>query len=113
MRASSSQLGPLSRQNGIFFVLAAAMLWGTTGTAQAFAPLGYDPKVIGAMRLFVGGAALFAWSAWQQEFGRWRDWNWLVLGFAAFFTGFFGGALAAVFFGWLCGFCFADLASFF
>ncbi len=86
MRASSSQLGPLSRQNGIFFVLAAAMLWGTTGTAQAFAPLGYDPKVIGAMRLFVGGAALFAWSAWQQEFGRWRDWNWLVLGFAAFFT---------------------------
>lgn len=75
-----------SRQAGIFFVLAAAILWGTTGTAQAFAPSGYDPKVIGALRLLVGGSALFAWAAWQREFGRWRDWNWLLLACAAFFT---------------------------
>ena len=34
--------------SGAWFVLGAAVLWGTTGTAQAFAPSGYDPKVIGA-----------------------------------------------------------------
>lgn len=83
---ASSQSSPLSRRTGIFFVLAAAILWGTTGTAQAFAPHGYDPKVIGALRLLVGGSALFVWAARQREFGRWRDWNWLLLGSAAFFT---------------------------
>ena len=84
--SAASQSSALSRQTGIFCVLAAAILWGTTGTAQAFAPSGYDPKVIGAMRLLVGGGAFFAWAAWQGEFGRWRDWNWPVLACAAFFT---------------------------
>jgi drug/metabolite transporter, DME family len=39
-------------------VLAAAVLWGTTGTAQALAPVGVQPVVIGAARLAVGGLAL-------------------------------------------------------
>lgn len=77
---------PVSPKAGIFFVLAAAILWGTTGTAQAFAPQGYDPKVIGAMRLLVGGTALLALATWQREFGRWRDWNWGVVALAALFT---------------------------
>jgi len=42
------------------FVLAAAVLWGTTGTAQALAPEGAQPAAIGAMRLAIGGAALLA-----------------------------------------------------
>ncbi len=70
-------------QKGVFFVVLAAMLWGTTGTAQAFAPAGYDPKVIGAMRLLVGGGALWLWSIFKGEFGPWRDWNWLLVGAAA------------------------------
>jgi DME family drug/metabolite transporter len=40
------------------FVLAAAVLWGTTGTAQALAPEGAQPAAIGAMRLAIGGIAL-------------------------------------------------------
>ncbi|KHF40006.1 EamA family transporter [Halalkalibacter okhensis] len=39
-------------------VLLAAMLWGTTGTAQTFAPENANPVVIGAVRLAVGGLAL-------------------------------------------------------
>jgi DME family drug/metabolite transporter len=40
------------------FVLAAAVLWGTTGTAQALAPEGAQPAAIGALRLAIGGIAL-------------------------------------------------------
>lgn len=43
---------------GAWMVLAAAFLWGTTGTAQAFAPAGATPLAIGAVRLLVGGTAL-------------------------------------------------------
>lgn len=41
------------------FVLAAAALWGTTGSAQALGDAG-DPLVVGAARLAVGGGALVA-----------------------------------------------------
>ncbi|PAD19660.1 EamA family transporter, partial [Terribacillus saccharophilus] len=40
------------------FVLFAAILWGTTGTAQAFAPAAAHPIAIGAARLAVGGVFL-------------------------------------------------------
>lgn len=39
-------------------VVAAAVLWGTTGTAQALAPEAATPLGIGAIRLLVGGLAL-------------------------------------------------------
>ena len=39
-------------------VLAAAMLFGTTGTAQALGPVGSSPVTVGAVRIVVGGAAL-------------------------------------------------------
>jgi len=39
-------------------VLAAAALFGTTGTAQALGPEGTTPLGVGAVRLLVGGAAL-------------------------------------------------------
>jgi DME family drug/metabolite transporter len=45
-------------KKGILFILAAAVLWGTTGTAQALAPAGARPLEIGALRLIAGGAAL-------------------------------------------------------
>jgi drug/metabolite transporter, DME family len=42
------------------FVLFAAVLWGTTGTAQAFAPSTAHPMAIGAARLAVGGVFLIS-----------------------------------------------------
>lgn len=42
-----------------FLILMAAILWGTTGTAQAFAPSTAHPIAIGATRLAVGGLFLF------------------------------------------------------
>ena len=41
-------------------VLAAAVLFGTTGTAQALGPVGTTPLGVGAARLLVGGVALLA-----------------------------------------------------
>jgi drug/metabolite transporter, DME family len=46
------------RHNGPWFVLAAAVLWGTTGTAQALAPDTAVPLTVGAVRLVLGGLAL-------------------------------------------------------
>lgn len=48
---------------GQWLVLAAAVLWGTTGTAQAFAPEGATPASVGAARLVVGGLVLIALAA--------------------------------------------------
>jgi len=41
-------------------VLAAAVLWGTTGTAQALAPPGAEPASVGGIRVLIGGTALLA-----------------------------------------------------
>lgn len=40
--------------------IAAAMLWGTTGTLQSFLPDAREPLVVGAVRLWIGAAALIA-----------------------------------------------------
>lgn len=45
-------------RRGPLFVLAAAVLWGTTGTAQALAPDGAHPVSVGALRLMLGGLVL-------------------------------------------------------
>ncbi len=49
--------------HGHFFILGAAMLFGTTGTAQAFAPEGLSPAFTGALRLAIGGPVLLAFTA--------------------------------------------------
>lgn len=71
---------------GVWFVLGAALLWGTTGTAQAFAPAGFDPMVIGALRLTVGGVVLMALAISRRELGNLRAWNWRLVVLAAIFT---------------------------
>ena len=48
------------RRRGVLEVLAAAVLFGTTGTSAHFAPPSATPLGIGAARLFVGGVALLA-----------------------------------------------------
>lgn len=42
----------------MFAVLAAALLFGTTGTAQALGPDGTTPLSIGVMRMVIGGTGL-------------------------------------------------------
>lgn len=71
---------------GVWFVLGAALLWGTTGTAQAFAPAGFNPVVIGTLRLLVGGVVLFALALCRGELARLRGWNWLSVFMASVFT---------------------------
>ena len=46
--------GQQNSQWGFFAVLAAAFLWGTTGTAATFAP-GLNPLAIGAVAMGGGG----------------------------------------------------------
>ncbi|MCL4828460.1 MAG: EamA family transporter [Caldilinea sp.] len=58
---------------GFWFVLAAAVCWGTTGTAQTFAPEGATPLAVGAMRLLVGGVALLLFAAGRQQL-KLRNW---------------------------------------
>ena len=55
-------------------MLAAAVCWGTTGTAQALAPPGAQPAAVGAVRLLLGGLALLGYAAWRgalRQEGRW------------------------------------------
>lgn len=64
-------------------VLAAALLFGTTGTAQALGPAGLSPATVGAARIVVGGAALgcLAFRAPRSE-RRLSPWLVLVAGVA-------------------------------
>ena len=48
------------RGRAVLSVLAAATLFGTTGTAQALGPTGPTPLGVGAARIVVGGAGLLA-----------------------------------------------------
>lgn len=47
--------------------MAAAVLWGTTGTAQALGPSGASPMVVGAVRLVIGGLALLLFAALKGQ----------------------------------------------
>lgn len=57
----------------IFWILLAGVLWGTTGTAQTFAPEHAQPIVLGAMRLLIGGGCLllFVWIKGKLSFHNW------------------------------------------
>ncbi|MDF1553567.1 MAG: EamA family transporter [Deferrisomatales bacterium] len=87
---------PSSRTHSVGSVLAAALLWGTTGTAQALAPAGTHPAAVGAMRLAVGGLALLALSAARGQLGRGQPWPPVAtalsaMGIAAYQLCFFAG----------------------
>lgn len=58
----------------IVAVLAAATLWGTTGTAQALGPEDSTPLAVGALRLALGGLtlALVAWATGNLRHQPWR-----------------------------------------
>lgn len=71
---------------GHWYIIFAALLWGTSGTAQAFSPAGFDPNVIGAMRLVIGGSALMFLAIKRKDMGRLKDWSFFPLLAAALLT---------------------------
>lgn len=64
----------LHSQSGSWMVLAAAICWGTTGTAQAYAPDGANPLVIGAVRMVIGGLFLLVFALLRGSFHRGEHW---------------------------------------
>ncbi|MBL6982923.1 MAG: EamA family transporter [Anaerolineales bacterium] len=62
---------------GELLVILAAILWGTTGTAQALAPSGADPRSVGAIRLAIGGLALLIITATRGV--KFREIKWPLL----------------------------------
>ena len=54
---------PAARSNGPLFVILAAILWGTGGTAQALAPGAADPLSVGVVKIGIGGTAMLLFSA--------------------------------------------------
>jgi len=91
----------VSRLSAAASVLAAGMLWGTTGTAQALAPVGADPSSVGLVRVALGGLFLLPFAAREAGgLGRLvRGLNgWILLaglGTAGFQFLFFRGVLTA------------------
>lgn len=73
-------------RSGIWFVLMAAILWGTNGTAQAFAPAGFDPMVIGTLRLALGGGFMLLIVLLQSGTAQLRGWPLKTTLAAAIFT---------------------------
>ena len=54
---------PALRSNGHIFVILAAVLWGTGGTAQALAPGAEDPLSVGVLKIGIGGPAMLLFAA--------------------------------------------------
>lgn len=81
-------------------VLAAAVLFGTTGTARALGPPRLDPALVGAGRLVLGGAVLAGLAAAGGGLRTGRRWSRPALlvaaaGIAGYQLTFFGGVAAA------------------
>lgn len=88
---------------GIVLILCAAVLWGTTGTAQSFAPLALSSYWIGATRLLVAGAFFILWLGLTDSsalnYARLRELPWpfitmAALCMAAYNLAFFAGVRA-------------------
>ena len=82
-------------------VLLAAMLWGTTGTAQSLAPAGLSPYWVGALRLVVASAFFALLAApvlWRRAGASRLPWRPVLLAgvcVAAYNLSFFAGVKAS------------------
>lgn len=70
---------PGVRSNGHLFVILAAVLWGTGGTAQALAPGAADPLSVGVVKIGIGGAALLAYAALSGGWAKGASAGWRPL----------------------------------
>ena len=68
--AAITRNGWEGRDSGPYLVLLAAVLWGTSGTAQALGPAGATPLLIAIVRVGLGGAVLLICAAAMGEFAR-------------------------------------------
>ncbi len=79
---------PTRRSRGATDILLAASLWGTTGTVRSF--MHASPVAVGAARLLIGGAMLFAFAVrsggLRPLLARGRT-TWLVLALGAVLAG--------------------------
>ncbi|WP_326537603.1 DMT family transporter [Pseudorhodoferax sp.] len=57
--------------HGVLMVLLAALAWGTTGTAQSFAPSTLSPVWLGALRLLVSAVFFALLLLFTRRFLRW------------------------------------------
>lgn len=79
-------------------VVLAAVLWGTTGTAQELGPDGVDPLVVGWVRLTIGGLGLVAVAGVRRAAAPPLPRAWTVtavVAIAAYQLTFFGGVRLA------------------
>lgn len=79
-------------------VVLAAVLWGTTGSAQELGPDGIDPLVVGAVRLLIGAAGLWVVALLRGATRSPLDRTWLavaVVSVALYQLTFFGGVRLA------------------
>jgi DME family drug/metabolite transporter len=84
------------KSRGYWLILLAACLWGTNGTAQALAPPGAQPIIIGTLRIALGGLTLLVIAAIRGALRggkRWAFWPTLLggLSMAAYQMFFFAG----------------------
>ena len=92
--SATASLGPVG------LVLAAAMLWGTTGTAQHFAPAQLSPYWVGGLRM-VMAVLFFIALAWVMDRGhrslpiRWGRLVFCGLCMAIYNLSFFAGIKAS------------------
>lgn len=56
-----------------FLIILAAMLWGTTGSAQALAPVEATPLVVGVLRMLIGGSTLLIIAIIRGSMKGWKD----------------------------------------
>ena len=58
---------------GTWLILFAAVLWGTTGTAQELGPEAASPLAVGSLRLLLGAAVLVIVAASRKHDRAWRS----------------------------------------
>lgn len=90
----------ISRSRGAALVLLAAVLFGTTGTAQALGPDGVSPLAVGAGRVVLGGLLLAVVAGFLGELRDGRTWSgraqWAAAaGVAVYQVAFFAGVSRA------------------
>lgn len=62
------------KSRGYWLVLIAAILWGTTGTAQTLAPQDAQPIIIGTLRIALGGVILLIIAAMRGVLRDGKRW---------------------------------------
>lgn len=95
-RVETRPAGGTTDLGGAFLLLGAAMILGTTGTAQAMIPGTPDSLGVGTVRIAIGGVALTLMALASGGFrrrGRWPIWPvaFTALGVAFFQLLFFAG----------------------